>query len=775
MIDPTVPSSTARPGAPESWKLLLPWIALFALAVGVRLIFMAQTMSSPFFESFSIDAQWHANWARSISAGRIAQEQPFFRAPLYPIFLALWTNSTDPTFLLARIVQHVLGAAACLGVVRIGMRVYGAAVGWLAGGVCALYAPLWYFENELLIPALVVPLFVFTLLATLRANERSTGGAWLLAGLLLGLCAIARPNFLLLAPVVGVWCLWRAGRGRFVWWQALSLTSGVVMPILPVLWHNVHYGGEWVLIASQGGVNFYIGNNPQADGRTAVAPGEAIPALDDYVDNVMASSRSVAEQDVGQPLGHAAVSRYWFRRAFEFWQQDPGAALTLLMRKLYYLVNGFELESNRSLYIDRDYSSLFEWSVWSRGLTFPAGLLIPLAAVGFVLPARQRSGANLLRAVALVYAATIVAFFVTGRFRMPLVPVAALFAAQAAVSMWNALRIKRWQPMRFMVVGTALAVALSNSSFLNVTDVDLARRYSLQGTAHVHLGEYAEAALCYAQSLSADNVRSGGPRSHAMRYADQFNLALCYQRLNQTLVAIEQMKRAVQIHPLAADGHCVLADLYAEQGAAPLAEQHYRQAIYLDPDDTAASVNLADLLLRRHRFKDALEVIRLPLELAPNRPQYHYIAGMAAQGIGDNVSAVRFLEQTLRLNSAFSPALLPLGQSLMAIGQTRPAEEVFSAAADRDPADAHSRFMLGQLYYTSGRMDESHDVLAEALRIEPDNGPGLCHMAAVQVNLGDPENARHFLDRAIAIEAVCDPAVSDRIRTLRPATDKIGP
>jgi len=52
----------------------------------------------------------------------------------------------------------------------------------------------------------------------------------------------------------------------------LILAAGCVIIVSPVTLRNIFIGHDKVLIASQGGINFYIGNNPYADGTSAVIP-----------------------------------------------------------------------------------------------------------------------------------------------------------------------------------------------------------------------------------------------------------------------------------------------------------------------------------------------------------------------------------------------------------------------------------------------------------------------------------------------------------------------
>ena len=80
---------------------------------------------------------------------------------------------------------------------------------------------------------------------------------------------------MLFAPALVVWILvlhrphWRRSLG-----YALCLFIGCIAPVLPVTIRYLVVGNDFVLIASQGGVNFYIGNNPHADGMSAVIKGD---------------------------------------------------------------------------------------------------------------------------------------------------------------------------------------------------------------------------------------------------------------------------------------------------------------------------------------------------------------------------------------------------------------------------------------------------------------------------------------------------------------------
>ncbi len=85
-----------------------------------------------------------------------------------------------------------------------------------------------------------------------------------------------------------------------------------MLPILPVTLANT-LSGDFVLIASQGGVNFYIGNNPESDALRAVVPGTRTDWWGGYNDAIF-----MAEEALGRKLKPSEVSRYWYGRGLEF-------------------------------------------------------------------------------------------------------------------------------------------------------------------------------------------------------------------------------------------------------------------------------------------------------------------------------------------------------------------------------------------------------------------------------------------------------------------------
>ena len=415
------------------------------MAFAVRLVYLLQFSQSVFFASPILDAAWHDQWARRIASGHLLEGAPYFRAPFYAWVLALVYALGRRRLGAARLLQSLLGALAAGGVTWAAWHVAGRRAALVAGLVLAVYGPLVFLGGELLLEALFVPLLVVALVFFLRGQEQlgdeDAGVApWFWGGLALGVAGITRPNALFLVPaaLASPWVLVRPGperaRARRI---LLPIVAGVVLPLLPVTAINFVASGDIVWIASQGGINFYAGNNPRADGLHLVVPElDTASGWEDFVPRV----RTAAEEAVGHPLRPSQVSDYWTRRGLAWVRGHPGDALALYGRKLYALLSGYEVPNNRDIYVARRDSWLLALLAGRVGpLFYPWGLLLPLAAIG--LTARDgRRRLYFFWSFAALYALSALPFFVFDRLRVPLAVFLSVPAALGLTALPGLLR-----------------------------------------------------------------------------------------------------------------------------------------------------------------------------------------------------------------------------------------------------------------------------------------------------------------------------------------------
>ena len=83
---------------------------VIAVALGLRLGYVWSARDNPLFAAPNLDPRLHVEWARAILQGETYQPLPYFRAPLYPVFLAGIYAITGSEFIAPRLVQALLGA-----------------------------------------------------------------------------------------------------------------------------------------------------------------------------------------------------------------------------------------------------------------------------------------------------------------------------------------------------------------------------------------------------------------------------------------------------------------------------------------------------------------------------------------------------------------------------------------------------------------------------------------------------------------------------------------
>lgn len=426
------------------------WL-LFLFALAVRLLYLIEWHDTPFFRTVIGDGLRYHRWALEIAGGNWLGKEVFYQAPLYPYFLgALYTVFGDGLWV-ARIAQAVLGAGACVLMWRFARRAFSPAAGWLAGIGLALYPPAIFSDGILQKTTLTGFLLAASLYLYVRlAGERSTRrppGVALLLGVALALLSLAQEHLMLLVPLLAGFLLLRPappGAQRLL--PVLALVTGLAIVFVPIGLRNQAIGGTFLITTSQFGPNFWLGNNPRADGHYhAMREGRGDAEFERQ------DAAELAMQARGRPLTPSGVSAYWLERSLEFIREQPLVWLGLSLKKWHLVWHGRELPDTDSLSAYADQSRILAWlsTVWNFGV------LVPLAFAGIVLRWRSARQDAWLHAAMLAVSLGVAAFIVYARYRYALALLLMPFAAHAVVVAGRAV----WR-MRAGQGGTNGAVGL---------------------------------------------------------------------------------------------------------------------------------------------------------------------------------------------------------------------------------------------------------------------------------------------------------------------------
>ncbi|MGD0111195.1 MAG: glycosyltransferase family 39 protein [Armatimonadota bacterium] len=532
------------------WRVHLGLITLIALIP--RIIYLAQIYHWPFFFYPVLDSRTQNAWAEILlkSAG-IGNTEVMAKPPLYAYYLALikaLVGTGELSLFVARLLQLVMGAVSCGLTYLIGRRVFGTAVGLLAGAMMACYSPGVFNDGELLDTALSVLLTTFFLLGMLIALDSPTTGRWLGVGLVLGLLGLTRGNLLLLAPLSLVLLfLWmhRNADSDDLRRYAGVFVLGIIMVIAPITVRNYLITGGLVPISNNGGINFYTGNSPNADGYTPILSGVAWQRT--WYVKVPGTTAGGLPRTVGS-LSLAEQDQFWMRQGIRFWVDHTAGALALLLKKACLYWTAYDIPNNVSYDWGRSHASVL------RVLPFTFAIIGPLALTGMVIGGWRNRLTWALTLFVLVQWIAVIAFFVNGRYRMTALPVMCVFGAYAIL---ETLRRARSRERTALALGL-LALAAS-ATFVNADLYGLARRRAANRD-WLFLGQ------SYAQTRDFQSAR-------------------------------DAFQKATVADPTDADAWFYLANIDAQSGDLVSASAAYRQATKVAPDFADAAARYVELAI----------------------------------------------------------------------------------------------------------------------------------------------------------------------------------
>ena len=477
----------------------------------------------------------------------------YFRAPGYFYLLAFLEWLSKGSLWAPRLFQAFIDSISCglVGVfsLRLSKRVW---VGGLSGLLSACYFLGIYFPGELLITTSVC-FFNLLLVFCLSFYSSEKPRNLVLFGLLSALSALFRPNILLFALAVFLWWLLRKK-----YRQALVYLFVVWLGIMPAFVRNLVVARDPVLISSQAGINFWIGNHPGADGRSVVLPirhrqieGSFLKKTQDqpwFDEVVWLVSVYLAEKERGGELKEGQVNWFWIKKTLVQIKNSPGSFVKLFLKKLYYLIDKTEVSNNRDLKYHCQKIPLL--AVFEH---FHLGWFLALGIFGFFV-SLFRPELRYLQLYLVFYGLSVVLFFVNSRYRMPLIYPLAIYSGIGAERLIGLVQGRRKYLLGMSLVVLGIFYFLSNYPLVRWSD-------------------------------------------RALRSALRYNLGLSLAKKKQFEPAIEELKASVQLKPNFPEAYLTLANAYAGLGEYQKARWYYYRTLSLAPDYPAAHYNLGLCLL----------------------------------------------------------------------------------------------------------------------------------------------------------------------------------
>jgi tetratricopeptide (TPR) repeat protein len=199
-------------------------------------------------------------------------------------------------------------------------------------------------------------------------------------------------------------------------------------------------------------------------------------------------------------------------------------------------------------------------------------------------------------------------------------------------------------------------------------DPSLAAAHNNLGSAHFAAGRFEEAAASFRRACELDTAYG---QAH-------FNLALAHLKLgrekeaNESLTAAlrayntageahlkagrlkeaeESFRGMLQIDPDYAPAHLRLGLVYNAARRFDEAAAHLQRVTARHPTNSEAHEALAESLFGQNKHAEAASAADHALQLAPDSPDAHYLAGLARASLGQRDAALAHLARLKQLNS----------------------------------------------------------------------------------------------------------------------------
>jgi len=705
-------------------KLFL--LGVFLLAFILRLIYLLQVKSNPHFFSPTMDPLYHDIWAQNIAGGNWIGSKVFFRAPFYAYFLAIVYKIFGHNYIIPRVIQHLIGSFSCILVYFVAKRLFNRTVAIVASLLAATYGMFIYFEDELVLDSFLVFFDLLLILFLLKTKDSPKLSRWFACGIILGFSAITRPNILFFIPFVWLWIFLvftKQRKLKEILTFCIMFLIGSALVIFPVALRNYLVAKDFVLIASQGGINFLIGNNRNADGMSAVLYKEDWQYRD---------FEHMAEKETGRSLKSSEVSNFYYKKGIKFFLDEPEKAFKLWVKKLYIFWNKFEVSNNQDTYFFRKYSSLI------RILLIGFWFIGPLGLVGMILSwLGGKERANLRKSILLPilfvfsYMLTVVMFFVTSRFRLPVIQFLIIFSAFTLVWLGEKLINRKSKKMALFLLLLFPLSILTNSNFYHLSVGDFSQAYFSLGNADLKAGKLDQALEKYDEALSRNPLLS---RVH----------------MNKGIIFLRRKEYA-------------------------LAEKEFGLELKKNPQEDRAYNNLSVVYLMLKLYDKAIQSAQKALELKVYYPEAYMNLALAYIGKGDYQKTKEVIESGLKNVHPFLEANYLLGEVYQAEGKLDSANQAYQKILSVDPFSdvaynletlsskkdlemqytdikAKAYFNMGTLDVQQGEIDRAESHLKRALSLKPDFAEAYANLGTLYDNTRRFSEAIDQLEKAVGLD-----------------------
>lgn len=189
-----------------------------------------------------------------------------------------------------------------------------------------------------------------------------------------------------------------------------------------------------------------------------------------------------------------------------------------------------------------------------------------------------------------------------------------------------------------------------------------------------------------------------------------------YMEAGQLDVALRDLQHAIDLDGRNSEAHNAIAVLYERLERPGAAEEHFKRALSLDPNNSSAMNNYGRFLCAQGQYDKAMENFQRVIGSKLYKQPWIALtnAGLCANASGKKKEAEDYLRKALETNPTFPPALLELAKLSRETGQYMSARaflQRYEAAAEPDAQSLWIGVQIENALGNSQAADEYVNVL----------------------------------------------------------------
>jgi len=329
--------------------------------------------------------------------------------------------------------------------------------------------------------------------------------------------------------------------------------------------------------------------------------------------------------------------------------RHPWQWIRLELRKLWLFCQPREIPDNRNFHYFRQHSSILRLPL----ITF--AVLGPLAVLGLAAALKTWRRSLLLYLQVILSTLSVLLFFISSRYRLPVVPFLILFAAYGLSWSWRMFTSHKWIRLAAAWIPVIALLILAGRQAAGLNEGPFLAREETLGVALIREGRVDEGIA------RLERVRDLAPD----RLTARFNLGVAYlEEKNRPRLAAREFRHLLSVQKGYPQAHYMLAQAYYAMGFFEEAlEQIRRETLPEKGTETRFLEFEAMTLVHLERYQEAEGLFRSMIERDP----------------------------------ALSSAYRSLGNVLYLQGKPAQAVEIWQRALELDPSDQRLRENIDRL------------------------------------------------------------------------------